>query len=456
MVQHFFYPETIAIVGATADPKKFGNAVTVNLVNNESLKSELFPINPKSDEILGLKSYSSVLDVPKDIDLAIILVPSKAVPIVVDQCIEKKVKRIIIVSAGFGEIDEEGKKIQEEMAKKATTAGVRIIGPNCVGIMNIDIGMNASFVITPPQGNVSMATQSGSFGAACLYEMEWQGIGFSKFANLGNMTDINLTDLIQYFKDDKATQVVCIYLENVVDGRKFYEILKEITQVKPTIILKGGRTSAGAKAASSHTGSIATDYSSLKAAIKQAGATLCESMNDYVTAIKAFSYSPLPAGNRVGLFTNSGGSAVLFSDYLDEYGLELAEFSAEFKEKINPFVIPLVKKVNPLDMIAGARGEEFYQVAKAMFEDPNIDIVIPCVVIPTFLEMQPDEHFKGVIRAWNDTCRKKPILPIFMSGKLMEPIKKIAAEENAPIFMSPKEAAFAAKVLIDRMKKFQK
>ena len=456
MVQHFFYPETIAIVGATADPKKFGNAVTVNLVNNEGLKSELFPINPKSDEILGLQSYSSVIDVPKDIDLAIILVPSKAVPIVVDQCIEKKVKRIVIVSAGFGEIDEEGKKIQEEMAKKTTSAGIRIIGPNCVGIMNVDIGMNASFVITPTQGNVSMATQSGSFGAACLYEMEWQGIGFSKFANLGNMTDINLTDLIQYFKDDKATQVVCIYLENVVDGRKFYETLKEITQVKPTIILKGGRTSAGAKAASSHTGSIATDYSSLKAAIKQAGATLCESMNDYVTAIKAFSYSPLPTGNRVGLFTNSGGSAVLFSDNLEEFGLELAEFSAEFKEKINPFVIPLVKKVNPLDMIAGARGEEFYQVAKTMFEDHNIDIVIPCVVIPTFLEMQPDEHFKGVIRAWNDTGRKKPILPIFMSGKLMESVKKIAAEENAPIFMSPKEAAFAAKVLIDRMKKFQK
>ncbi len=456
MVQHFFYPDSIAIVGATADPKKFGNTVTVNLVENENVTSTLFPINPKSTEILGLKSFPSVLDVPSDIDLAIILVPSKAVPIVVDQCIEKKVKRIVIVSAGFGEINEEGRKIQEEMSRKATAAGIRIIGPNCVGIMNVDLGMNASFIITPPQGNVSMVTQSGSFGAACLYEMEWQGLGFSKFANLGNMTDVNLTDLIEFFKDDDATQVVCIYLENVVDGRRFYETLKEVTKVKPTIVLKGGRTSAGAKAASSHTGSIATDYSSLQAAVKQAGATLCESMSDYVTAIKAFSFSPLPKGNRVGLFTNSGGSAVLFSDSLDEFGLELAEFSEKFKEKIDPYVIPLVKKVNPLDMIAGARGEEFYQVAKAMFEDPNIDIVVPCAVIPTFLEMQPDEHYKGAIRAWNETGRKKPILPIFMSGKLMDQVKKVAAEENAPIFMSPKEAAFAAKVLIDRMKKFQK
>jgi acyl-CoA synthetase (NDP forming) len=456
MVQYFFYPETIAIVGATADPKKFGNTVTVNLVENEERISELFPINPKSPEILGIKSYPSVLEVPKEIDLAIILVPSKAVPIVVDQCIEKNVKRIVIVSAGFGEINEEGRKIQEEMARKASEVGIRIIGPNCVGIMNIDIGMNASFVITPSDGNVSMVTQSGSFGAACLYEMEWQGLGFSKFANLGNMVDVNLTDLLEFFKDDDATQVVCVYLENVVDGRRFYETLKEVTKVKPTIVLKGGRTSAGAKAASSHTGSIATDYTSLQAAVKQAGATLCESMNDYVTAIKAFSYSPLPKGNRVGLFTNSGGSAVLFSDNLDEFGLELAEFSEEFKQKIDPYVIPLVKKVNPLDMIAGARGEEFYQVAKAMFEDPNIDIIVPCAVIPTFLEMQPDEHFKGAIRAWNETGRKKPILPIFMSGKLMEPVKKVAAEENAPIFMSPKEAAFAAKVLIDRKKKFQK
>jgi acyl-CoA synthetase (NDP forming) len=301
-----------------------------------------------------------------------------------------------------------------------------------------------------------MVTQSGSFGAACLYEMKGQGLGFSKFANLGNMSDINLTDLLKFFKDDEPSEVVCIYLENVIDGRKFYETLKEVAAVKPAIILKGGRTAYGASAAASHTGSIATDYTSLKAAIKQSGATLCENLNDYVAAIKAFSFLPLPEGNRVGILTNSGGSAVLFSDNAEEFGMELAEFSEEIKDKINPHIIPLVKKVNPLDLIAGANGESYYQVTKAMLEDPNIDIVVPCAVIPTFLEMTLDEHYLGVIRAWNETGRKKPIIPIFMSGELVDLSKEIAEKEKAPVFLSPREAAFAVKVLLERKKKIQK
>ncbi|MHA2358629.1 MAG: hypothetical protein ACXABK_07690 [Candidatus Heimdallarchaeaceae archaeon] len=322
--------------------------------------------------------------------------------------------------------------------------------------MNIDIGMNASFVLTPSKGDTSMVTQSGSFGAACLFEMEWQGLGFSKFANLGNMVDINLTDLIEYFKDDENTKVVGIYLENVVQGRKFYEKLKEISLKKPTIVLKGGRTSSGAKAAASHTGSIATEYKSLKAAVKQAGATLCESMFDYITSIKAFSFLPIPKGKKIGVLTNSGGSAVLFSDFTEDFGLELAKFTDSFKEKITPHIIPLVKKVNPIDLIAGATGESFYQVTKAMLENPEIDIVVPCTVIPTFHEMSPDEHFSGAVKAWNETGRKKPLLPICMSGFLLEDVKKIAKNESVPIFFSPKEAAFAAKVLVERAKKLQK
>ena len=206
------------------------------------------------------------------------------------------------------------------------------------------------------------------------------------------------------------------FLAQKNDGRKFYDTLKEVASKKPTIILKGGRTAYGASAAASHTGSIATNYTSLKAAINQSGATLCENLSDYVAAIKAFSFLPIPHGNRVGILTNSGGSAVLFSDNAEEFEMELAEFSEDFKQAITPHVIPLVKKVNPLDLIAGANGESYYQVTKAMLEDPNIDIVVPCAVIPTFLEMTLDEHYLGVIRAWNETGRKKPIIPIFMSG----------------------------------------
>ncbi|MHA1398626.1 MAG: acetate--CoA ligase family protein [Candidatus Heimdallarchaeaceae archaeon] len=456
MVHQIFYPRTIAVIGATSDPRKFGNAVTINILENEKLECKIFPVNPKAEEICGLKAYPSVLDIEDDVDLAIILVPAKAVPLVVDQCIEKKVKRIIIVSAGFGEINEEGKKIEQKIAEKCKEADIRVVGPNCVGIQNLDIGLNASFVKTPLEGNVSMVTQSGSFGAAILYEMWWQGLGFSKFANLGNMIDINLSDLLQYFTTDITTQVVCIYLENVIDGRKFYNHLKEVAKAKPVVLLKGGRTSTGSKAASSHTGSLATNYISLKAAVRQAGATLCENLFDYITAIKAFAFLPIPKGEKIGVLTNSGGSAVLFSDNVEELGLQLAQFSEDLKQKIDPHLIPLVKKTNPLDMIAGASEEQYYQVTKAMLEDQQIDIVVPIVVIPTFLEMKPDEHYRGALRAWNETGREKPIIPICMSGVLLGEVKELAKKEKAPIFLSPKEAAFAIKVLVDRMKKFQK
>ncbi|MHA1400958.1 MAG: acetate--CoA ligase family protein [Candidatus Heimdallarchaeaceae archaeon] len=456
MTRKFFYPDTIAIIGATANEKKFGNAVTVNLLKNDELQAELFPIHPKADEIGGLKCYKSVKDIPKEVDLAIVLVPAKVVPAVVDECLEKGVKRIIIVTAGFAEINEEGRKVQEEIAKKCKDAGVRLIGPNCVGIQNVDIGMNASFIKTPPKGNVSMITQSGSVGAIVLYEMIWQGLGFSKFANLGNMADVNLTDVLKFYKDDENTAVITIYLENVINGREFYEALKLITKVKPVVVLKGGRTATGMGAASSHTGSIATDYSSLRTAVQQAGAIMCESVSDYIAAIKAFSFLPLPKGEKIGVLTNSGGSSVMFSDFVDEFGLKLAKFSEELKEKMNPFLIPLVKKVNPLDMIAGAAGKEYYEITKAMLEDPDIDIVVPIAVIPTFLGMTTSEHFEGVIKAWNETGRKKPIFPIFMSGELLEEPKKIAKREQVPIFLNPREAAYAIKSLLNYRKSLQR
>ncbi|MHA1115592.1 MAG: CoA-binding protein [Candidatus Heimdallarchaeum aukensis] len=453
MTRKFFYPDSIAIIGATDNEKKFGHAVTANLMENKDLKAKLCPVHPKAETIGGLKAYKSVLEIPDEIDLAILLVPAKIVPHVVDECIEKKVKRIIIVTAGFAEINEEGRKVQEQLSQKLKDAGIRLIGPNCVGIQNVDIGMNASFIQTPPKGNVSMITQSGSVGAIVLYEMVWQGLGFSKFANLGNMADINLTDVLRFYKEDENTKVVTIYLENVVDGRVFYEELHEVAKDKPVVVLKGGRTATGMGAASSHTGSMATDYSSLKTAVKQAGAIMCESITDYIAAIKAFSFLPLPKGEKIGVLTNSGGSAVMFSDFADDFGLKLATFTEEFKEKIDPFLIPLVKKVNPLDMIAGATGKEYYEVTKAMLEDPNIDIVVPIAVIPTFLGMTTSEHYEGVIRAWNETGRKKPIIPIFMSGNLLNESKRIAKKESSPIFLNPREAAYAIKMLIQYAKR---
>ena len=223
MLSKFFNPESIAIIGATADPKKFGNAVTTNILKNKNLTSKLYLVSHGSKEIEGIKTYKSILDISDEIDIAIILVPANIVESIVDQCIEKKVKGIIIVTSGFGEIDEEGKLKEKVIVNKCKGAGIRVIGPNCVGIQNVDIGLNASFIQTPPHGEVSMISQSGSFGCAVFYQMESDVIGCSKFANIGNGVDISFSDFLSFFTHDENTKIISIYLETISNGRKFYE-----------------------------------------------------------------------------------------------------------------------------------------------------------------------------------------------------------------------------------------
>lgn len=450
MPHFFFTPKTIAVIGATANPKKFGNAVTINILKNKNLKSKLFLITQNSKKIMGIPCFQSILDISEEIELAIILVPAKAVNAVIDECITKKVKRIIIVTAGFGEINDQGKQAENLISEKCRKNDIRIMGPNCVGIQNIEIGLNASFIQAAPHGNISLISQSGSFGCASFYAMERENIGCSKFANIGNNVDISFVDILEYFNTDSNTKLIGIYMETITQGRKFLELLKEIILRKPIVILKGGRSATGMKAASSHTGSIATNYKMLKAALRQAGATLCESASDFIVALKTFSFLPVPQGDKIGVLTNSGGSSVLFSDKIEEFGLTLVEFSSSLKEKIKTHLISLVKLINPLDMIGVAGELQYYEVTKAMLEDPGIDIVVPCLVIPPFLEMSSDEHYRGMIRAWNDTNRKKPMIPLIFFAEDFEELKKFAKSEKAPIFYTPQEAAFAVKILVER------
>jgi acetyl-CoA synthetase (ADP-forming) len=450
MIMNFFHPNSIAIIGATANPKKFGNAVTINILKNNELKNNIYLVSKGSKEIEGVKCFESILDIPNQVDIVIILVPSNIVEAIIEECIQKKVKGIIIITAGFGEIDEEGKIIENRIADKCKTAGIRVMGPNCVGIQNNEIRLNASFIQAAPKGGISMISQSGSFACAIFYAMENENLGCSKFANIGNNIDVSFVDILRYFKDDEKTKIISIYMETINEGKEFYNVLNTIIPKKPVVILKGGKTNYGMKAASSHTGAIATNYKMLRTAIKQAGAILCEDINDYVLALKAFSLLPLPNGENIGVLTNSGGSSVLFSDKVEEYGLKLAVFSPEFLKLIKPYLIPLVKLVNPLDMIGVAEEKQYYEITKAMLDDPGIDIVVSCLVVPPFLEMSASEHYRGMIRAWNHTGRKKPLIPLVLMGHHFKEIKDLATRENAPIFYTPHDAAYTIKLLIER------
>jgi len=220
--------------------------------------------------------------------------------------------------------------------------------------------------------------------------------------------------------------------------------------------LKGGKTVTGMNAASSHTGSLSTNYQLLKSAVDQAGGHMIEYIADYATALKAFAYFPIPQGDRIGIMTNSGGTSVLFSDQAERFGLKLANFSQNLITKMRPYVIPLVKMVNPLDMIAGAREEQYYHVTKAMLESDDIDIVVGCCVITPFLEIQWDEHYRGMVRAWNETDRKKPMLPLLVFADNFPQIRKLSEKEKVTAFYTPYQAAYACKVLIDRMKYLKK
>jgi acyl-CoA synthetase (NDP forming) len=452
MTHLFFYPKTIAVIGATANPKKFGNAVTLNILKNKNLQSELYLVAKNSKDILGIKTFNSILNIPKEIDLAIILVPAQVIDQVIDECIQKKVKRIIIVTSGFGEIDKKGKLQEKMIAEKCRKANIRVMGPNCVGIQNIDIGLNASFIQAPKKGNISMVSQSGSIGCASFYALDRFNLGCSKFANIGNAVDISFNEILEYYEQDKNTEIICLYLETIKDGTNFLTNVKRINKKKPVIILKGGITKTGMKAASSHTGSIATNYNIFKTAVIQSGAILCEKISEFITVLRSLSLLPIPDGEFIGVLTNSGGSSVLFSDAAECYDLKLADFTKDLINKLSPYLIPLVKKVNPLDMIASAGEEQYYQITKAMLEYPNIDIVVSCCVIPPFLDMKTDEHYRGIIRAWNETKRNKPIIPLFLFSEAFEDLNEYAKNQKAPIFYSPNEAAFAIKILIDRMK----
>ncbi|UYP48729.1 Acetate--CoA ligase [ADP-forming] II subunit alpha [Candidatus Lokiarchaeum ossiferum] len=454
----FFNPKSIAVIGATNNPKKFGNAVTKNLLKTPQLPVQLYFISKGTKEINHTPTFLSIRDIQDKIDLAIILVPAKFVESVIDECILKQVQRIIIVTAGFGEIDAQGKSLESIIAMKCRSAGIRVIGPNCVGIENVDIGLNASFIQTPYKGNISMVSQSGSFGGACIWEWYEQNIGCSKFANLGNQIDINFIDILKYYKEDKNSEVIAIYVEAIKEGRDFFNELKEITPYKPVIIQKGGRNPTGLAAASSHTGSIATNYNIFKTAVEQAGCVLCENMPDYITALKTFSQLPIPKGGRIAVSTSSGGSSVLFCDHAENFGLKLIDFSKTFIEKVRPHLIPLVKYVNPLDMIAGATEEQYYIVTKAMLEDPEIDIVVPCSLVPPFMDFEPQAHLRGIVRAWDETHRVKPVIPLMVFSEGFQEIKDLQKKSHIPVFFNPRETALAAKFLVERMnflKRFQ-
>jgi acetyltransferase len=323
MLQHFFNPSSVAVVGASQNPSKIGYEILNNIVQYD-YGGSVYPINPKAQEILGLKAYPDLTSVPSKIDLAVIALPAPAVMDVLKQCGKKGVDSIIVISAGFKETGPEGARLEEELAIQAKELGIRVVGPNCLGIIDTTSSLNASFAAGMPlPGHIGFFSQSG---ALCVAILDWalgENVGFSRFVSVGNKMDISETEVMLSMGKDENTRVILGYLESIEDGPRFMKAAREVSQTKPIIIIKSGTTGAGAKAASSHTGALAGSDHAYRAAFKQSGIIRAESMQSLFSYAMAFASQPLPKGPSLAIITNSGGPGILAADACDRSSLHL-------------------------------------------------------------------------------------------------------------------------------------
>jgi acetyltransferase len=324
-----FYPKSVAVIGASQGPQKVGYALLNNLLRF-GYQGKIYPINPRADEILGIKTYKSIFDVPDEIGLAVVSIPAAMVPDCIRDCIKRGIRSAVIISAGFKEAGSAGILLEEELKALRKTGEIRILGPNCLGIINTANDLNATFAAGMlPKGRLAFFSQSGALGIAILDWAIGNKIGFSKFISLGNKADLNETDFIEYFMQDPETDIILGYIEDVVDGRRFLDIAKKATKIKPIILVKSGGTQAGARAASSHTGALAGSENAFNAAFSQTGVIRAEGVEDLFESALAFHGGKVPKGNNLLIITNAGGPGIIAADTAEKLGINLPQLSRE-------------------------------------------------------------------------------------------------------------------------------
>ena len=376
----FFHPASIAVIGASENPGKYGHEILKNLVEG-GFPGALYPINPKSERILGLTCFRNVKDIPDSVDLAVLIIPARLVPQVIQDCGEKGVKGAIIISGGFSEAGPEGEELQKKVARVAAQYGLRLLGPNCQGVNNPYHPMCATWPLLTRKGAVAVISQSGTIGAAMLDWFSLDELGVSSFAGLGNRADLDEIDLIQYFEDDPNTRVIAVYIEGIKNADRFRKVLESLK--KPLVVLKSGRTSRGRTAAESHTKSLAGTDAIYSALFRHYGVCRAETTEEFFDFAKGFAYLKPPAGNNILFITTSGGSAILATDTAEQEGLEVTPLPRELSEKLEGIVPTHAIRANPLDLTGDATARMFQEVIEqagpyydtlcVIFGDPIVD-----------------------------------------------------------------------------------
>lgn len=443
----FFSPASVAVIGASTNPEKLGHAVLKNLVEGGFAgRGRVYPINPKASEILGQRAYPSVQEVPDTIDLAVIVIPYPHVPEALRTCGEKGIPAAIVISAGFREAGREGLERELELIQIARQYNLRLIGPNCLGVIDTFTPLNASFAAgTPPKGPMAFMSQSGALGTAVLDIALAGRLGLSKFVSLGNKADVEEIDLLQAWQDDPDTRVILIYSEGISNGQRFIEVARKVTLKKPVVAIKSGVTQAGSRAVSSHTGSLAGSEQAYQAAFRQAGVLRADSMQSLFDIALALGYQPLLRGDRIAIVTNAGGPGILATDALERAGLRLARFKTETMTSLQQYLPDAASAANPVDVLGDARADRYRFALEKVIADPNVDGLLVLLTPQAMTEIDLTAQVVGEMASGTD----KPVLACFMGEAKVESGIACLQTYNVPNYPFPERAALAFKAMAE-------
>lgn len=435
-IENLLSPKSVALIGATDRERSIGRQLTTNLLLGKDMR-KVYAVNPNRENVLGLKCFPSITEVPEHIDLAVIATPAKTVPEIVDECGQSGVDGAVIISAGFREVGEEGERLEDEINIFQEKHGLRILGPNCLGFVRPHADLNATFLRNNPKpGEIAFISQSGALGTAILDWAVSTHVGFSMFASLGSMLDIDFGNLIDYLGRDPYTKSIILYMEGVGSARNFISAAKGFARTKPIIVLKPGKYVESAKAARSHTGALAGNYDVYAAAFKRVGVVHVDEIENLFNCASVLDSRYLPAGPRLAIISNAGGPGVMATDSVIDNGGEMAELSEGLNTSLEKFLPSCWSRGNPIDILGDADVERYDRTIRACISDSNVDSII--VIYSPQGAAQSTDVAKKVIKIAEK--KRRPILTVWMGEKQVEEARKLFYTNGIPTFSTPEKA----------------
>jgi len=440
-------PKSVAVIGAAREPGKIGNVIVKNFLDS-GFRGEVYPVNPNATEVYGLKCYKSVLDIRGKVDSAVIAIPAKLVPQALEECGKKKVNGVVVISGGFAEVGNEA--LEQQIAGIAKKYGMAMIGPNCLGVVNPSSKVDSIFLPTykmgrPKVGGVAFIMQSGAVGSTILDLIAREGFGISKFISYGNAASVDETDLLEYLGADRQTRIIVLYIEGVRRGKEFFKVTRRLAKLKPIVAIKAGTTEGGAKAAKSHTGSLAGNYAAYRAVFRQNRVIEAKTLDEVFDLAKVFETQPHCTGKRIAIITNGGGMGVLATDAVVENGLELAEFGEAALARLRQVMPTTVNARNPLDLTGDADAARYETAINLAYDDPNVDALI---VITLFQTVSLDSRVVDVVVKIAGR-KEKPLVTVALGGEYTEMQRRALESSGVPSYASPTAAAKSLAKLIE-------